>query len=181
MDKKTSQTWLNRLYWVRDIFVGWYFKRMTRDDFKWFAKTPWRMWLFWQLGMRYIFDEEDYAQSPDETWERRGGDCEDMAWFCRDHLRFLGYEAEMFRAEWDKPTEQGIKAHIVCIFRPDSNVRTSNYYNGWSYMGTNEYRPGSHDWAEIAKNIVGNKGLDSYGSVGIECHKIRYISTRFLR
>lgn len=174
MDKQTSQKWLDRLYTVRDFFVGWKFQKMTLEDFKKYAKTPWKLWLFWMLGMRYIFDDKDYAQSPDETWKRRGGDCEDMARFCRDKLVALGYEAVLFRAEWNEINDQGIKAHITCIFHLDGVIE-----NKWRYMGTgpNEYRLGGLSLLEIAKRMVGSQKLVEYGTMEVrpKDHKLFYV------
>jgi len=170
MDRETAQKWLNRLYWVRDLFVGWYFKRMSYEDFQEFASSPWKTWIFWQLGMRYIFDQQDRAQTPSETWERRGGDCEDMSWFCQEQLLYLQYEAVLFRAKWESADERGITAHIVCIFQANES---------WGYMGTGptEYAAGGLTYREIADKMVGSKKLVEYGTIEFdpETRKRRYI------
>jgi len=172
MNKQASQKWLDRLYTVRDVLVGWCYRNIQMyQDFERYATTPWRTWTFWLLRMRYIFDEVDHAASPEETWLHGGGDCEDMAWFCRDRLRKLGFEAHLFRAEWDKLSAQGIKAHITCIFRPFSS-------GSWGYMGTgsNEYRAFGLTWREIAERMVGNRDLVEYGTMDVdsETRKLTY-------
>lgn len=165
VDKQTSQRWLDRLYTVRDFFVGWCFRRIkTYQDFERYATTPWRTWVFWMLRMRYIFDDKDRASSPEETWARGGGDCEDMAWFCRDHLRKLGYEAEMLRAKWDTPDERGISAHVTCVFRTFGDDD-----DNWGYMGTGptEYSGNGFCLRRIANRMVGSNALEEYGIVDV--------------
>lgn len=179
MNKKTAQRWLNRAYWIRDLFVGWYFKKMTWKDFLNYATTPWKTWIFWQLGMRYIFDKEDYAQLPKETWDRRGGDCEDMAWFCRCHIQAMfNYPVAMFRAVRKERDKRGTIAHIVCLFDDTEKLCSkdddTHCWYGWKYMGTGliEYSSAYLSLREIADEMVGSKNLAEYGIIDFD-EKIR--------
>lgn len=164
MTKSDAQEWLNRLYKVRDFLVGWYFKHKHSGrkllTYQKVTKTPLQVWLQWILNMDYIFDAPvHYVQSPQETWYKKGGDCEDQAWFCMDQLRRAGYhDSYCFRVRWeDKHPEFGHNGHVVTIWDRCENT--------FRYMGTglHEYSLKHYSPRELALKIAGKQKIKHYG------------------
>lgn len=78
-------------------------------------------WL--QENIEYVGDIGDYWQSPEETLERKAGDCEDFAFLNVAFLRVLGYN----------PRAMGLlyingEGHAICLFME------GDYYSYFSNM-----------------------------------------------
>jgi len=152
MKRETAQKLLNIVYIIRDILTFNYFMKKTLSEMlHWTKGRPERLWAFWHLGMRYIFDDlgSDFPQSAEQTWFHKGGDCEDAAIFFQDVLlvNFNKPSARLFRIVFEEPNSFGQTGHIICLYK-NSSVCT-----GWHQIGSDLYdypRLVSHLPEEIA-------------------------------
>lgn len=71
----------------------------------------------------WMRDKKDKWQSPDETMERGGGDCEDLAFLKMHTLRILGYSVDnmwLQRCYIIRKGDQPNEGHMVlCVEEPD--------------------------------------------------------------
>jgi hypothetical protein len=75
---------------------------------------------YMEYNLRYVSDEKDYWQTPEETFIRGAGDCEDMARFALDVLVRI---QNIVNARWIAYTGYYLKegkkvrsGHAVCVF-----------------------------------------------------------------
>lgn len=72
---------------------------------------------FYVTDLKFIPDEEDFWQLPQETIERRSGDCEDLAFLLHSLFLASGLDSEFVIGQFDR----GRHAWVICegkLFEP---------------------------------------------------------------
>ncbi len=113
---------------------------------------------------RFLIDDDEYWQGPEEMLTRKKGDCEDYAVFAKAMLEEMGYSACLISLYWEDD------AHTVTVFQRDGywwffNVNRLQKSFATSLLElANEIKPGATSIGIMRKE----------GSIGI-------ISRKFLR
>ncbi len=105
---------------------------------------------YWLDKIKYISDDKDYWQTPEETLNRGKGDCDDFARLAldilvrirkRDDVRFIIYAGYNSKDKYN--------AHAVCVFP---------YYGSYSVFSNHMYYAKRDDYIDIG-HIYYPKGL----------------------
>lgn len=97
-------------------------------------KSPDSLELWLKYTIKYVADEEEYWQTPEETVKLKTGDCEDFAILAMHVLRSLGYRDVHLVVIAYKNEDV---AHAVCVFK-EHNGRYSVFSNDF-YIKTRKY------------------------------------------
>lgn len=138
----TQEMWMPAWYW---LYEAWHVPKADRWDYaamKRHIDTPTKMQAWMYAKLRYTFDIFDRWQQPIETWNKRGGDCEDWAILANDWLRdkYETYFILMFRM--DNGTQYG---HATLA------IKTGN--QKWVTVGTFGKQKHRGDWGDIVSGF----------------------------
>ncbi len=126
-------------------------------------------------NFQYIRDKtQDYWQSPQESMNLKGGDCEDFSYLTKDILEQLGYECKVYGVFFKEINRSG---HAICVFK-DKNGYYKMFDNEClSYIkrlkGIDVIKTKFKNWKQIWKIMPYHGEIDRFENHAVLIEEIK--------